>query len=476
MSSRIIFCSLFLFLLTAGSNLSADVIDSYQAIQGPFTVGPGETITDEQSVVYSDDILGGFRASSPGVDDLASAGSTASMASGGGAFTCALRFPNDGNTDNVGGCVSVYDRDEGPVFDLSGSTMFQFEARDVSNNRPLLFVSLGDINNNFSFGTVTVSGEGQVTLPFRQLTPPVNAGGADLSLIDNIVLAMSNTSSDGMDITLLEFGTDGPIVAGPDFPGDDDIVAEELSGSYYNAVRSGEGCQLTLERDGISFVLTCYLYDQGEQFWLIGFGFLMDGQIIIPEMTVTSGADYGEAFNPADVVREKWGSATMTWGDCNNAELELAPELAGFEQYTMTLTRIVPVTCGGGGAQGDALPWMGSWFWINRDGEGFQLSVEGDDANVFVMTWYTYLDGKQVWMIGTGVRNGNQLVFGEMIITSGTGFGSAFNPDDVVREVFGSITLDFSDCNNLTATVDSQLPEFSDITLEEIKIIPGNCP
>jgi len=28
----------------------------------------------------------------------------------------------------------------------------------------------------------------------------------------------------------------------------------------------------------------------------------------------------------------------------------------------------------------------------------------------------------------------------------------------------------------LTATVDSQLPEFSDITLDEIKIIPGNCP
>ena len=114
--------------------------------------------------------------------------------------------------------------------------------------------------------------------------------------------------------------------------------------------------------------------------------------------------------------------------------------------------------------------------WVHGSGEGFQLSVEGDDANVFVMTWYTYLDGKQVWMIGTGVRSGNQLVFDEMIITSGTGFGSAFNPDDVVREVFGSITLNFTDCNNLIATVDSQLPEFSDIELDEIKILPGNCP
>src|SRR5210317_487517 len=205
MSSRMIFCLFFLLLLTAGSNPSADVIDSFLPIQGPFTVGPGETITDEQAVVYSEDILGGFRVSTPAVDDLASAGSTASMASGGGAFTCALRFPNDGNADNIGGCASVNDRDECPVFDLCGSTMFQFEARDVSNNRPLLFVSLGDINNNVSFGTVTVSGEGQVSLPFRQLTPPVNAGGADLSLIDNITLVMSKTASEGMDITLLEF-------------------------------------------------------------------------------------------------------------------------------------------------------------------------------------------------------------------------------------------------------------------------------
>ena len=287
---------------------------------------------------------------------------------------------------------------------------------------------------------------------------------------------MGNSTGNDADLTLGEFATDGPIKVGPDAPDDDDIVAEELSGSYYNAARSGEGCQLTLERDGISFILTCYMYNNGEQFWIIGFGFLLDGQIVFSELTITSGADYGASFNPADVVRENWGSAIMTWGDCNNAELDLMPVLQGFEDYTMNLTRVIPVTCGGGGAQGDALPWMGSWFWINRDGEGFQLSVEGDNANIFVMTWYTYLDGKQVWLIGTGVRNGNLLVFDEMIITSGTGFGTAFNPDDVVRQVWGKITFDFTDCNNLIAIVDAQLPEFSDIGLDQIKLIPGNCP
>jgi hypothetical protein len=474
LSPKIIFRPLCVLLLTVGFNLDADVIDSYLPIQLPGPVGPGETLPEEDAVVYSDDILGGFRLASPAVDDLASAESFALMGTGGGAFTCNLRFPNDGNANNNGGCATHYDRQEGPVFDLSGSTMFLFEARDVSNN-PMLIVTLEDINNNISIGSVEVVGEGQFMLRFDQMAPPAQAGGADLSIIDSITLVMANSPGNGADVTLLEFATDGPIKAGPDFQGDG-IVAEELSGSYYDPARSGEGCQLTLERGGVLFILTCYLYNNGEQFWLIGLGFLADGQIILEEMTITSGADYGEDFSLIDVVRETWGSVIMTWADCNNAELEMMPVLPGYEEYTLVLTRIVPVTCGGGGAQGDALPWMGSWYLPARDGEGFQLSVEGDDASVFVMTWYTYLDGKQVWMIGTGTRNGNQLVFSEMVITRGTGFGSAFNPDDVIRENFGSITFDFTDCNNLTATVDSQLPEFSDIVLDEIKILPLDCP
>jgi hypothetical protein len=46
----------------------------------------------------------------------------------------------------------------------------------------------------------------------------------------------------------------------------------------------------------------------------------------------------------------------------------------------------------------------------------------------------------------------------------------------VIRESFGSITADFSDCNNFTATVDSALPEFSDIVLNVTKIVAGSCP
>ena len=167
------------------------------------------------------------------------------------------------------------------------------------------------------------------------------------------------------------------------------------------------GSTTTLERDGATFVLSCYFYDQGEQFWVIGAGVLVNGQIVFSDMVITSGADYGDDFDPADVVRATWGSMIMTWANCNNAELELIPVLAGYEQLTLKLTRIV---------------------------------------------------------------------FESMVITSGADFGSEFDPADVVREIFGTITIDFSNCNNFTAMVDTILPEFSDIMLDVKKVVPGTCP
>ncbi len=482
MKTRINFRPLFLFplLLTITFTVNADVIDSYTAAQGPFTVGPGEKISDEDAVVFTDSVLGGVRGGGPGVDDAAESGSTASYWIMSGVFTCNLRFPSADNTNNNGACTTGYDRGEGDAFDLSGSTEFQFDVQDIQGDMSLL-VTLVDTNKNVSIGRVENITMNQNSIPFDELVPPAQFGGVDLSSIDNIAMAIVNQpGAKSGDVTLFEFRTDGTITGSPGGPpgsGGNDIFAEELSGNYWNPARNGEGCQLTLERGEILFVLTCYFYDQGEQMWLIGLGSLINGQIIFPDMTITSGADYGEDFDADDVIRESWGSITMTWtDDCNNADLALMPALPGYEELTLEMTRVVPVTCGGGGAMGSALPWMGAWFDPARDGEGFQLAVEGDDASTFVMTWYTYFNGAQVWMIGTGTRNGNTLVFDNMIITSGAGFGSEFDADDVIRETFGMITVDFSDCNNFTATVDSELPEFSDIELNVEKIVPGTCP
>lgn len=466
--------SLFVCLLfsCAAIGASADVIDPFTAPQGPLTVGPGEEITEEQAVVITSSVLGGLRVAVPAVGDESQPGSTATLAIAGGQLDCSLDFPALGNPDNNGGCVSGYDRSDGPVFDLTGSTRFLFDISSVQGGM-VLGVTVVDTNENVSLGFVEGVVAGQAAIPFDELIP-ATFPGADLSLVDIIAFGLINEEGQEGRVVIDEFSTDGVITGGPVIPVDDEIFAEEVPGTYYNPSRDGEGCQLTLERDQANLILTCYFYDQGEQFWMIGVGQLVNGQIAIGEMTVTSGAQYGDAFDKDDVVRANWGSATMTWGDCNNADLELNPLLPGYEDVTLELTRIVPTTCGGGGVQGDSAPWMGAYFDPNRDGEGFHFGVEAGE--VFVMTWYTYLNGKQVWMIGTGTRSNQQIAFGNVVITSGTGFGSQFNPSDVARETFGEIIVDFTDCNNFTATVNSQLPQFHDLVLNVTKIVPGACP
>ena len=474
MGTRTITCRLFLLLLllSLGFNVNADVIDPFTAAQGPFSVAPNELFTDEEAVLLTPSVLGGVRVMSVGMGDDVAAGSVSTVEIGGGVFVCSIDFPNVDEDNNSGGCGTLYDGGEGPVFDLSGSTRFELDVQSVEGGMTLSF-TLMDTNKELSFSLVENVTPGQLIIEFDQMFKL--GPGADLASINNISLVIVNQPGEEGGATFGAFSTDGPIVDGPIVPTDDEIVGEELSGSYFDPTRDGEGCQLTRERDMVNFVLSCYFYDQGEQFWLIGAGVLVNGQIIFSEMLITSGADYGSEFDPADVVRANWGSMVMTWANCNNAELELIPVLPGFEGLTLELTRIVPITCGGGGPQGVALPWMGAFFDPARNSEGFHLAVEGD-GSTYVMTWYTYLDGKQVWMIGSATRDGSRLVFESMVITSGANFGSEFDPADVVREIFGTITIDFSDCNNFTAVVDAALPEFSDIVLDVTKIVPGVCP
>jgi len=461
---------LFFYLLISGVAIgaSADVIDPFTAQQGPFTVGPGEEITEEEAVLFTPSVLGGVRAALPTVDEFSEAGSTATLEIGGGALDCLVNFPSLGNPDNFGGCGIAYARGFGPLFDLSESSRFLMQVQSVEGSMTF-GILLVDTNREASMGFVETAVSGQASIPFDELFPLTSLSGVNLSRVEGITLVVANYEGAEGRIVLTEFSTDGVIKNGLEV-----VVADEIPGTYFNPNRDGEGCQLTLERDQLNFILTCYFYDQGEQFWVIGVGQLVNGTIVFGEMTITSGAQYGNAFDPNDVVRENWGSATMTWSDCNNADLELNPVLPGYEAVTLDLTRIVPTICGAGGVQGDSAAWMGAFFDPNRDGEGFHFGVEVGE--VFVMTWYTYLNGQQVWMIGTGIREGQRVVFEDMVITSGAGFGPQFDPADVIKEPFGDIIVDFTDCNSFTATVNSKLPEFHNLVLDVTKIVPGFCP
>lgn len=112
-----------------------------------------------------------------------------------------------------------------------------------------------------------------------------------------------------------------------------------------------------------------------------------------------------------------------------------------------------------------AADFTGNWFNPQRDREGVQISLEGDNAT-FVLSYYTYLGGRQVWMFGSArppaTGETRALTF-DLFITTGADFGSRFNPADVTRRAWGTVTLtvDANDCNKAQMQVSPALPEFA---------------
>jgi hypothetical protein len=100
--------------------------------------------------------------------------------------------------------------------------------------------------------------------------------------------------------------------------------------------------------------------------------------------------------------------------------------------------------------------FSGSWYDPERPGEGFIVEVldqtGAPDENVTVVVfWFTYTpDGRQAWMVGTGPISGGvaEVAFE---ITDGAAFGADFDPQQVTRKNWGSLRLEFLNCNDAHA-------------------------
>ena len=90
----------------------------------------------------------------------------------------------------------------------------------------------------------------------------------------------------------------------------------------------------------------------------------------------------------------------------------------------------------------------GLYFAPDRSGEGVSINVARTvNGLTIAMTWYTYLNGNQIWLVGSATLSDEQdQVTIEMFRTNGAQFGDAFNSDEVALEPWGAATLRFPDC------------------------------
>lgn len=115
------------------------------------------------------------------------------------------------------------------------------------------------------------------------------------------------------------------------------------TGSWYDPSHTGEGYTLQwMSRN--QAVLVWFTYDDtGNQFWMIGTGELADGSIVFPTLQAGSGAQFGEQYNPHDVIFEDWGSLTLTL-DCDNGNATYESIDPSFGSGNLDLDRLSSIS------------------------------------------------------------------------------------------------------------------------------------
>lgn len=107
----------------------------------------------------------------------------------------------------------------------------------------------------------------------------------------------------------------------------------------------------------------------------------------------------------------------------------------------------------------------GSWYDPARSGEGIVLQFLADGRAL--ATWFTYPaandnnpGNEQAWFITDGsVVEGSKIKFPRLLQPQGGVFGDAFDPARITTPVWGTMELEFRDCNTMTLRYNGP-PEF----------------
>jgi len=144
-------------------------------------------------------------------------------------------------------------------------------------------------------------------------------------------------------------------------------------------------------------------------------------------------------------------------------------------QTSISIELIETANGSGPSGQGFSLNNQNSatFFDPARDGEGIQFIVLPDNETI-VMTWYTYLNGDQVWLIGAGEMNTNPTTF-DLTITDGATFGEDFDPTTVNRTLWGTASITLPDCNTLSLNATPVLAEFESVNLQMQRLLTADC-
>jgi hypothetical protein len=230
---------------------------------------------------------------------------------------------------------------------------------------------------------------------------------------------------------------------------------QDFNGSWYNPAEDGHGLQIEeiATGQGLAVVVSWYVYHNGTQLWLTGTGPVNGDTAEVP-VFLTSGPDFGTDYDSGDLQVEAWGSLTLTLTARNDLQLTWDGTPLGFGTGALAMTRLTDIRPVGQQLFAINSCHSGSWYNPDESGHGFMLQVlEDGDQDKMLITWYTYLNGEQIWLTATGPINGQQAVL-DVWITEGADFPPAFMASDVDVIPWGELTFTLN--TDISATISWQ--------------------
>ncbi|WP_223786616.1 hypothetical protein [Marinicella meishanensis] len=244
----------------------------------------------------------------------------------------------------------------------------------------------------------------------------------------------------------------------------DFAINDEVSGIWFNRDQSGHGLQVqVIDLNGTPAVLAAwYAYIDGEPMWLIGVGEISGNQATL-DLNITEGTGFPLAnFDPDDVVQTPWGTVTLVFESDRSAQVIWSSTLSTYNNGSMLMERLTQLAPDDSSATGLRSCHSGSWFSTEQSGHGFLVEViEAGSGLNMLMTWYTYVNGQQYWLLANGPIDGDVATM-PAITGSGTSFPNDFNQDDVVLTDWGTLSFTKVDDNNAVVSWTSTLPGFPD--------------
>lgn len=267
-----------------------------------------------------------------------------------------------------------------------------------------------------------------------------------------------------------------------EFPGAGNIVAGH-SGAYYNVNRSGEGNYVEILSPDLAVIYTfTYRPDGSGPAWFVALAGIKDNAIISLEVLRPTGTSWGSGFDAGAITRDPAGAMNMVFPTCavagnsGNTVYTGNPDI-GYEGLVSRTSRISRVL-GCNFTPAPRVGLSGSFYDPNRSGEGLIIQWL-DDGRVLVIMFTFDPNGNQMWLTGTGTPNGNTVTIDVVYPAASTGWGRNFDPDEIDLQSWGTFTLTWTACNDLTFAWNSTVSGYGSGThaYRRLTSLAGtNCP